>query len=72
MHLVGFVIRIYHDARSPEIQTTYNIYLVFHGLDYIYLKNLTNCNIYESDLKPKIYTGSASESGDLATAFFYL
>ena len=25
MHLIGFIIRIYHDARSPECQTDYHL-----------------------------------------------
>ena len=28
MHLVGFIIRIYHDGRSPERQISFN-YVVF-------------------------------------------
>jgi len=29
MHLVGFVIRIYHDARSSECKIQYDIYTVY-------------------------------------------
>jgi len=29
VHLVGFIIRIYHHARSPERQITYCAYLMF-------------------------------------------
>ena len=28
MHLVSFIIRIYHDARSPERQITYDVFKV--------------------------------------------
>ena len=28
MHLVGFIIRIYHDARSPERQTDINMFVL--------------------------------------------
>jgi hypothetical protein len=30
VHLVGFVIRIYHDARSSECRIELNLHLLFH------------------------------------------
>ena len=32
VHLVGFIIRIYHDARSPECQTGTNMRMFFATL----------------------------------------
>ena len=42
MHLVGFIIRIYHDARSPEHQiTTYiHIHVCQNIYIYIYFKEI--------------------------------
>ena len=44
MHLVGFVIRVYHDARSPECQDTKSIataviLYVTRTLQHLQLKN---------------------------------
>jgi len=38
VHLFGFIIRLYHDARSPERQRTSNTYYVISN--NIYLKSV--------------------------------
>jgi len=37
MNLVGFIIRIYHDARSPECQIESRNYFVVYIYIYIYI-----------------------------------
>ena len=47
MHLVGFIIRIYHDARSPERQTLvficYRILLCYKNAKCLLLENMEWC-----------------------------
>ena len=55
MHLVGFIIRIYHDARSPERQVQNSVTELFHiaELDAICIENLhqeyisEECKLFE-------------------------
>ena len=41
MHLVGFILRIYHDARSPERQKTTYVLHPFH--------KIWNCVLYNAN-----------------------
>jgi len=43
VHIVGFIIRIYHDARSPEGQITYitNSETKIIGIQFLVWKSLT-------------------------------
>jgi len=44
MQLVGFIIRIYHDARSPELQIINNKFTINNITVYITTASL--CNLY--------------------------
>ena len=41
MHLVRFIIRIFHDARSPERQNIF-IFHLFQSVKYLFLQTLCN------------------------------
>ena len=70
MHLVGFIIRIYHDARSPERQIRANHYAFFiqssvisyllgqnHLLSTLFLKCMYSFSLMDSlDLQRHHYT----------------
>ena len=36
MHLVGFIIRIYHNARSPKRQICFNLIIGFYSISFMY------------------------------------
>jgi hypothetical protein len=46
MHLVGFVISIYHDARSPERQISFTASLCTLWTDHLVNVFLTCCGLY--------------------------
>ena len=37
MHIVGFIIRLYHDARSPECQIPIKFTFHIHGVETVYV-----------------------------------
>ena len=41
MYLVGFIIRIYHDARSPERQIELSIYMLIEETELYYTNSRT-------------------------------
>jgi len=47
MHIVGFIIRIYHDARSPERQNLLYFMLVYN---YYGSKSLTNLHFFHQNI----------------------
>ena len=49
MHLVGFIIRIYHDARSYECQILYNV------MERYFLTTQYSCVAYECENRQQTY-----------------
>ena len=44
VHLIGFIVRIYHDTRSPERQKRHGIYtLEYHSIVTLYRHYVSTC-----------------------------